>query len=186
VINGRKLHDGTDPIVTLSGVEIEGPHDLDAAGDQVVVDLPPALPDGTHRLTLLTSDGFDFMDMAISTPIAAGPGLTFGGPGGTLGVDFGNLRTAGGIVIESTGNSVRIIAGTSKITINPSGSIAIQSPSKLDLTAANIDIEASSTLTLKGATVKVEGTSQTQIKAPSTRVDGTGLLDLNGGLITLN
>ena len=73
------------------------------------------------------------------------------------------IITPEGIVIQSTGKYVRIEAGPSKIYIDPSGGVTIesdqvniQSSGDLNLSAANVNISAQNDVNIKGTNISSE------------------------------
>ncbi len=203
-ITGENFDNGDPPDVTI-GIFPVPLTVCFAAATLIVAELPANFPDGDYRVTVETgpsATGHDAYDLTIGavgpagdpTALIAGPGLLFNPSRTELSVDFGNLTTASGIVIESTANGVQLIAGGSKITLSASGDVtiesadalALKSATRLDLNAPVIDIQATSGLTLKGLTVDVDGAVKTTVKAPLTEVRGSAILDMRGALIKLN
>ena len=79
-------------------------------------------------------------------------------------------------MIESKSGNVQIKAGTTTITVDPSGGVTINSVSAVNVSAntvsltstGNMDIHAGGVLDIQGSTVKINDTAATR---PAARVD---------------
>jgi len=113
--------------------------------------------------------------------VLAGPGLTskVNGSAVELGVDFGSLVTEGGIVIESTGDSIRLVAGTSEIVLNPQGGVTIQ--------ASEIEITADRDVNISGTNVNIHADAQLKMDgAASAEISSGGVAVIKGSLVQIN
>jgi hypothetical protein len=79
---------------------------------------------------------------------------------------LGGIVTPSGITIQSTGSNVLVIAGTSQITVDPSGGVTIQSSAVTINSTGHLNVSADSTLTLEADRVEMLGTSYVGIAAP--------------------
>ncbi len=75
------------------------------------------------------------------------------------------------IKVESVDEKVVIVAGSSRITVDPAGTVTIE--------ALNIDIKAAGNLKLSGMNVEISATAKASIKSG-------GVVDVDGTPITLN
>jgi len=105
----------------------------------------------------------------------------------------GKIISQGNITVESSGNKVIIIAGTNKITIDPSGGVTIESNSitvaaagNLTLSGDNVQINGNTVGITANSALTAEGKGQANIKGSAVNVTGSGLTKIQGGLVTIN
>ncbi len=103
------------------------------------------------------------------------------------------IITSKGITIESTGSRVEILAGSSRIVMDASGKIVIESnqielrsAGDLNLKGANVTISADAEMRLEGTKVISEASSENQVKGPQVTVEGALINTIKGGLVKIN
>ncbi len=123
---------------------------------------------------------------------------------------LGGIITPGGITIQSMGNNVLIIAGSSVITVSPSGGVTIQgtsvginatgvltlsATSKVAINAPWVDLRSDSlvavsnmqTRVVAGSVINAQASSNLNLTAGGQgNITASGNLDLNGSTILLN
>ena len=123
---------------------------------------------------------------------------------------LGGIITPGGITIQSTGNNVLIIAGSSVITVSPSGGVTIQgtsvginatgvltlsATSKVAINAPWVDLRSDSlvavsnmqTRVMAGSVINAQASTNLNLTAGGQgNITAGGNLDLNGSTILLN
>lgn len=177
---------GTAPQVTLAGADLVV---VSATDETVVAELPPGSAGRNHLLVVRSGNRSD--SAAIWIP---GEGIV----------------TRGAIRIESTESDVRVIAGGSRVTVDPAGGIRIESTGPLDLrtsgaldlrgqsvtirSATGLTLEAGLGMTAKANTMDVEATSVMNLKAGGQMnldaavidVAAQGTASVTGSLVRLN
>lgn len=164
-IHGRDLAPGGEaPEVTLGGVALGV---ASATDDTVVAELPPGVAGRNHLLVV--GSGNRSASAAVWIP---GEGIV----------------TRAGIRIESTESDVRVIAGSSRITVDPAGGIRIQASGPLALDSAGA-------LTLRGSSVRIDSATTLRLGAAAAidvvssgtaNVSAAGTVNVTGALIRLN
>lgn len=103
------------------------------------------------------------------------------------------IITSKGITIESTGDQVEILAGTSRIVMDVSGKIVIESSQielksigDLNLKGTNVTISADAEMRIRGTKVISEASIGNEIKGTTVTVDGTNLNTIRGGQVRIN
>jgi hypothetical protein len=91
----------------------------------------------------------------------------------------GGIVTSGGITIQSLGNNVLIIAGTSQITVDPTGGVTIQSNLVQINAADNLLLTAANTLSIDAADVTIHGSNNLNLSARDVFVDADRDLGLS-------
>jgi hypothetical protein len=164
-IEGRDLARGGEaPDVTLGGAALVV---VSASEETVVAELPPDAAGRNHLLAVRTG-GHRMDSAAIWIP---GEGIV----------------TRGGIRIESTESDVRILAGASRITVDPAGGILLQS-------AGPMTLDAQGALSLRGNSVRIDSATSLRLAAPTidlaasgnANVSAAGTMNVTGALIRLN
>ena len=150
-IHGRDLAPGgAAPEVTLGGIPLGV---ASATDDTVVAELPPGVAGRNHLLVV--GSGNRSASAAIWIP---GEGIV----------------TRAGIRIESTESDVRVIAGSSRITVDPGGGIRI-------LTSGPLAFDSAGALTLRGNTVRIDSATSLRLAAPAIDVVSSGNANLSAG-----
>ena len=111
------------------------------------------------------------------------------------------IITSEGIEIQSTGSSVHIKAGTSRIVIDPSGGVTIEtdqvnikSSGDLNLSAVNVNISAQMDVHIKGNNISSEanvsntakGTTVTSEATLMNSVKGSAMCKIQAGMVQIN
>jgi hypothetical protein len=183
-IRGMNLGTATQPPrVTLGSEELAV---RQASPQLVVAELPADVAPGSHLLV-------------VSRGAQVGKSDRF-----AANIPSNELVTPAGIRLESTGSDVRIRAGNSHVTIDPSGGIVIESAGPLtvtstgalDLRGRTVAITSDTSMTLRTATDLnlIAGTSlnanaaiNANVTAGSTAaIQGSNRVAVSGSLITLN
>ena len=139
------------PRVSLGGVALSV---KEASPTVVVAELRPDAPAGNHLLVVSLGSQASRSDRFAAH------------------IPGNELVTPAGIRVESTGSDVRIKAGNSHVTIDPSGGIVIES-------AGPLTVSSTGALDLRGRTVAVTSDSSMTIRA-------TGDLNLIGMNVNAN
>jgi hypothetical protein len=119
----------------------------------------------------------------------------------------GKIVAQGNITVESTGNTVIVMAGTNKITIDPSGLVTIESNNiklaatgNLSLSGNNVQISGSQvgiqatteinlvspTIGIKATSLKMSADGLAELKGNIVKIAGSGTTDIDGGIVTIN
>ena len=161
-IQGQGLG-GVAAEVTLGGVALE----VTSATEETIVAVLPADAAGSLLLTVTAgnrADGF-----AVNIPATS-------------------IVTPAGITIESTEAGVQILAGGSRVILEPtgavriesSGSLQVRSAGALDLRGNSVSIRSDTSMALTaGSTLDVNGGVNTDIRAGA-------IVSVRGGLVTIN
>lgn len=103
----------------------------------------------------------------------------------------GSIISNGNITIESKDNNVIVVAGTSKVTISPSGgvtiegsNIAITATGDLKLSGENVDIKGTN-VNVQAAKLGLFGTLSSTMFAPSISLTAPILFGITGGTTNL-
>jgi hypothetical protein len=138
-IRGRNLGSvATPPLVTLGGAVLVV---REVSAEAVVADLPPRVAAGSHLL------------MVGQGPLGKNPDRF------SANIPSGELVTPAGIRIESSGSDVLIVAGDSRITVDPAGGVTIEG-------AGAVSVRAGGTLSLRGSTVTLRSDTSLSLIAP--------------------
>ena len=163
-IHGRDLAAGGGaPEVTLGGVALTV---TSASDETIVAELPPGAAGRNHLLVV--GSGNRAASAAIWVP---GEGIV----------------TRGGILIQSMESDVRIVAGSSRVTVDPSGGVRIES-------AGPLTIDAQGALNLRGSSVRIDAATSLRLAAPAIDVNASGTANVNaagtmtvtGALVRIN
>ncbi len=96
----------------------------------------------------------------------------------------GSLRTFSGIVIESIGDSLSIVAGVSRITISPTGGVTIQSSDVKIVSSGDLSLTADSSLTISGRSIDVQSVLETTISSGfNVNIDAGVNIDIQAGAV---
>jgi hypothetical protein len=119
----------------------------------------------------------------------------------------GKIVAQGSITVESTGSSVIVMAGTNKITIDPSGLVTIESNNiklaatgNLSLSGNNVQISGSQvgiqatteinlvspSIGMKATSLKMSADGLAELKGNALKITGSGTTDIDGGIVTIN
>ncbi len=104
------------------------------------------------------------------------------------------IITSEGIEIQSTGSSVHIKAGTSRIVIDPSGGVTIESDQvdikssgDLNLSAVNVNISAQMDVNIKGMNVSSKASSKNTSEGSAiNEVRSSGSCIIQGSIVQIN
>ncbi|MBN2029732.1 PAAR domain-containing protein [bacterium] len=103
------------------------------------------------------------------------------------------IITSKGITIESTASEVEILAGTSRIVMDASGKITIESSQielrstgDLNLKGTNITISADVETKIEGTRVISQASFENQVKGTQVTVEGSSVNTIRGSLVRIN
>ena len=165
-ITGRGLAAGSAaPSVTLGGAPLVV---SSASPDTIVAQLPASVEPGSLLLTVALPQGNQSDSFSLAIPAT-------------------DIVTPAGIRIESTGSDVRIIAGTSRITVDPSGGVTIdtddlevRAAGAIDMRGQSVDIQSATSMTLRaGTTLTVDGGAAANVRSQ-------GQVEVRGSIVKLN
>jgi hypothetical protein len=125
----------------------------------------------THyvKVEMDPAGGTAYQDMGVSQLLSVPYALHAG--------TAGKVATEGNIAIESKGGNVIVLAGTNKITIDPSGGVTIESN--------NIKLAATGNLILSGDSVQING-KQFGIKTTDFNLEASAGVKMSGPQIGIN
>ena len=119
----------------------------------------------------------------------------------------GKIVAQGSITVESTGSSVIVMAGTNKITIDPSGLVTIESTNiklaatgnlslsgnNVQISGSQVGIQATTEINLVSPNIGIKATSlkmladgPAELKGITVKIAGSGTTDIDGGIVTIN
>jgi hypothetical protein len=161
-ITGRDFGDA--PSVTLGGTPLV----VNSAGDgSIVAALPAGVSGMNHLLEVSAGNRSDQTTVWI-------PGE--------------GILTRGPIVVESTESNVRIVAGGSRVTVDPAGGVRVES-------AGALTVDAGGALTLRGTSVRIDSATSIRLNAATSldltsnstaKLASAGVMTVAGSVIRLN
>jgi hypothetical protein len=161
-ITGRDFGDA--PAVTLGATPLV----VTSAGDaSIVAELPAGVSGMNHLLAVAAGNRSDQT---------------------TIWIPGEGILTRGPIAVESTESNVRIVAGTSRVTVDPAGGVQIDSAGPLTLNAGGA-------LTLRGTSVRIDSATSIRLNAATSldlssnataRLASGGVMTVTGSVIRLN
>jgi hypothetical protein len=182
------LHGPGSPIVTLGEFGI-----LPVVGiptdNLIYVSLPEAIAPGDYLITVSTGSGQSQSDEYDFTMIEPGVGNIAACDDGSaireISLDGSvsceeliSPTTEGDVLLESTSGEVEIVAGSTRIIVQSNGVIRIE--------GNTVNIKSKGNLNLSGAAINMTSSSNIRLNAAN-KVDIDGaLVDIDGGLVTLN
>jgi hypothetical protein len=161
-VTGHGFGDAAE--VTLGGTPLVVASSTD---DTIVAELPAGVSGMNHLLAVTAGSRSDTANVWI-------PGE--------------GILTRGPILVESTESNVRVVAGGSRITVDPAGGVRIES-------TGPINLDAQGELRLKGNSVRIDSATSLRLNAGTTLDAGAngaadlhsaGTMTVRGAVINLN